>query len=138
MFDIGFWELLTIFVIGVVVVGPQKLPEVVKELYSFLGRIRRMYENAKNDLSRELELDEIKKAAQQADMSEHIKKINQSIMEAEQSGKDLLNSMRNEELGVRSEDNDDEITDAEEDWVNAELSEEKDATAIATERSKEK
>ena len=123
MFDIGFWELLTIFVIGVVVIGPQKLPEVVREIFAFLGRIRRMYENAKNDLSRELELDEIKKAAQQADMSEHIKKINQSIMEAEQSGKDLLNSMRNEELGVRSEDNDDEITDAEEDWVNAELSE---------------
>ena len=123
MFDIGFWELLTIFVIGVVVVGPQKLPEVVKEIYSFLGRIRRMYENAKNDLSRELELDEIKKAAQQADMSEHIKKINQAIMEAEQSGKDLLNSMRSEELGVRSEDNDEEIDDAEEDWVNAELSE---------------
>ena len=79
MFDIGFWELLTIFVIGVVVVGPQKLPEVVKDIYSFLGRIRRMYENAKNDLSRELELDEIKKAAQQADMSEHIKKISLSI-----------------------------------------------------------
>lgn len=138
MFDIGFWELLTIFVIGVVVVGPQKLPEVVKELYSFLGRIRRMYENAKNDLSRELELDEIKKAAQQADMSEHIKKINQSVLDMERSGKDLLRGMRSEELGVRSEDNDDEITDAEEDWVNAELSEEKDATAIATERSKEK
>ena len=133
MFDIGFWELLTIFVIGVVVVGPQKLPEVVKELYSFLGRIRRMYENAKNDLSRELELDEIKKAAQQADMSEHIKKINQSIMEAEQSGKDLLR-----QVSEKADDNDEEIDDAEEDWVNAELSEEKDATAIATERSKEK
>ena len=123
MFDIGFWELLTIFVIGVVVVGPQKLPEVVKELYSFLGRIRRMYENAKNDLSRELELDEIKKAAQQADMSEHIKKINRSVLDMERSGKDLLRGMRSEELGVRSEDNDDEITDAEEDWVNAELNE---------------
>lgn len=121
MFDIGFWELLTIFVIGVVVVGPQKLPEVVKELYSFLGRIRRMYENAKNDLSRELELDEIKKAAQQADMSEHIKKINQSIMEAEQSGKDLLRSVSSEKLAVSSDE--EEIDDAEEDWVNAELSE---------------
>ena len=121
MFDIGFWELLTIFVIGVVVVGPQKLPEVVKDIYSFLGRIRRMYENAKNDLSRELELDEIKKAAQQADMSEHIKKINQSIMEAEQSGKDLLRSVSSEKLAVSSDE--EEIDDAEEDWVNAELSE---------------
>jgi sec-independent protein translocase protein TatB len=42
MFDVGFWELVVIFVIGLLVLGPERLPKVAAQLGQWAGKARRM------------------------------------------------------------------------------------------------
>jgi sec-independent protein translocase protein TatB len=54
VFGMGWPEILMIGVVGVIVFGPDKLPEIAKQAGGFIRTLRRMAENAKNDLGREI------------------------------------------------------------------------------------
>jgi sec-independent protein translocase protein TatB len=59
MFDVGFPELVLIFVIALLVLGPQKLPKVAAEIGKWVGRARRTATQLRRQLEREIELSEI-------------------------------------------------------------------------------
>ena len=61
MFDIGFSELLVIAIVALIVIGPQQLPRVARTLGHLFGRMQRYVNDVKADITRELELDELKK-----------------------------------------------------------------------------
>lgn len=42
MFDVGFWELAVIFVVGLLVLGPERLPKVARQMGQWAGKARRM------------------------------------------------------------------------------------------------
>ena len=54
MFGMGWPEILMIGMVGVIVFGPDKLPDLAKQAGRFIRTVRRMAENAKNDLGREI------------------------------------------------------------------------------------
>jgi len=62
MFDIGFWELTTIAVIALLVIGPDKLPGVARTAGKWVGRARRFVGDVKSDIDREIKQEELKKA----------------------------------------------------------------------------
>lgn len=62
MFDIGFWELLLIAVVALIVVGPEKLPKVVRVCGLWIGRANASLQAVKNDIAKELRAEEIKQA----------------------------------------------------------------------------
>lgn len=59
MFDIGFWEFSLIAIVALVVVGPEKLPGMVRTGGQLLGRAKRTMRELKYDLEREAEFEEI-------------------------------------------------------------------------------
>lgn len=61
MFDFGFSELMLIAVVALVVIGPERLPAVARTLGHLFGRLQRYVNDVKADISREIELDELKK-----------------------------------------------------------------------------
>jgi len=61
MFDIGFSELLVIAVVALIVIGPERLPKVARTAGHLLGRLQRYVNDVKSDISREMELDELRK-----------------------------------------------------------------------------
>ena len=61
MFDIGFSELVIISLIALIVIGPKRLPTVARTLGHLAGRLRRYVDDVKADISREAELDELRK-----------------------------------------------------------------------------
>ncbi len=61
MFDVGFSELLVIGVVALLVIGPEKLPRVARTVGALMGRAQRYVNDVKADISREIELDELKK-----------------------------------------------------------------------------
>jgi sec-independent protein translocase protein TatB len=61
MFDIGFSELLLIAVVALIVIGPERLPKVARTLGHLFGRMQRYVNDVKADITREMELDELKK-----------------------------------------------------------------------------
>lgn len=61
MFDIGFTEIILIAVVGLIVIGPKRLPETVRFLGYWLGKVRRSVQGARQDMEREFGLDEIRR-----------------------------------------------------------------------------
>ena len=57
MSGIGFWELIILFLIGLIVLGPERLPRVANQLGSWLGQARRMTRVMKRQLEDELDLE---------------------------------------------------------------------------------
>lgn len=75
MFDIGFWELTTIAVIALLVIGPDKLPGVARTAGKWVGRARRFVGDVKSDIDRELKQEELKKALAEDAGLDEIKQI---------------------------------------------------------------
>jgi sec-independent protein translocase protein TatB len=61
MFDIGFSELLVIAIVALIVIGPERLPKVARTLGHLFGRMQRYVNDVKADITREMELDELRK-----------------------------------------------------------------------------
>jgi Tat protein translocase TatB subunit len=61
MFDIGPGELVLVVIIGLLVLGPQRLPKVAAEIGKWVGRARRTATQLRRQLEREIELSEIEK-----------------------------------------------------------------------------
>ena len=61
MFQVGFLEILLILVVGLFIVGPTRLPDVVKFVVKVYKKIQLSITNFKNDLESEIGTDEIKK-----------------------------------------------------------------------------
>ncbi|MBI5632069.1 MAG: twin-arginine translocase subunit TatB [Nitrospirae bacterium] len=57
MFDIGFQELIIIFVVALLVFGPNKLPELARTLGKWMAEIKRGVYIAKNQIENELNVD---------------------------------------------------------------------------------
>ena len=60
MFDMGFWELVVIGVVALVVIGPERLPKVARIAGLWLGRARRTLSSVQDEIRRELKADELK------------------------------------------------------------------------------
>jgi len=57
MFDIGFSEILVIFILALIVLGPEKLPRVVREVGRWVGRARAMARQFQEQLEEEVDVD---------------------------------------------------------------------------------
>ena len=53
----SFWEFLLICMIGLIVLGPKRLPQVANQVGTWIGHARRMTRTLKRQLEEELELE---------------------------------------------------------------------------------
>jgi len=60
MFDVGFFELLLIGIVALLVVGPERLPKVARTAGMWLGRGRRFVNSVKEDIDKEIKADELR------------------------------------------------------------------------------
>jgi sec-independent protein translocase protein TatB len=60
MFDIGFPELLMISVVALLVIGPEKLPETIRSISLWIGRLQRSFANIRQEIENEIGADEIR------------------------------------------------------------------------------
>lgn len=66
MFDIGFWELLLIFSIALIVLGPERLPTAARSVGRWTGRARAFVRNLTTELERETRKSEAAKSFAEA------------------------------------------------------------------------
>lgn len=55
MFDVGFWELVVLFGLGLMILGPERLPKVASQLGRWAGQARRMARNLTSQIKSEIE-----------------------------------------------------------------------------------
>jgi sec-independent protein translocase protein TatB len=65
VFDVGFSELILLFIIGLLVLGPEKLPQVANKLGSWVGQARRMTRMLKSQIEEELEFSKVRETVNQ-------------------------------------------------------------------------
>lgn len=109
MFDIGFWELMVIGVVGLIVIGPDRLPAVARKLGHWVGRTRRFVNNVRQDIDREIRQDELRQALERDASLDEIKTI---INDSRFTIEDEINSAKAEPV-VKARDtssNDESVT----------------------------
>ncbi len=98
MFDIGFGELALVFVIGLVVLGPERLPSAVRTVVGWIRALRSLASTVQNELSQELKLQELQdslKKVEQAskdNLTPELKASMDELREAADSMKRTFNS----------------------------------------------
>jgi len=84
--DMGFSEILFVAVIAIIVLGPDKLPDAMRDLGRLFMKLKRIWRDATSDIRRELELEEMK-----AEMQSYKKQL-----------EELQTKVNNEVDGVKS------------------------------------
>ncbi len=82
MFDIGFWELTLIGIMGLVVLGPERLPVAIRTIKGWVTGVRKFSDSVKSELTEELRIHELHanlKKAEQADMTNLSPEIAESV-----------------------------------------------------------
>lgn len=98
MFDIGFSELLLVLVIGLVVLGPERLPVAVRTVAGWIRTLRAMAASVQSELSQELKLQELQDSLKKAEesglknLTPEIKASMDELKEAAESMKQSINS----------------------------------------------
>jgi sec-independent protein translocase protein TatB len=72
MFDIGFSELVLIGIVALLVIGPERLPETIRTASLWLNRIRRGFNDIKQEVQQELHNDAVMRELRQT--GEQLKK----------------------------------------------------------------
>lgn len=104
MFDIAFTELIIIAVVALLVIGPEKLPKVARTLGSLVGRMQRYVTTVKQDIERELQMDELRKLQQDVQQGTQTVKneventIHSGLAEARQLTEDLAGQVKTVEV----------------------------------------
>ena len=65
MFDFGFWELVLVMIVALLVVGPKRLPELAARAGQAMGRLRRLAQQFRDNLQQELHTEELRKVLHQ-------------------------------------------------------------------------
>lgn len=92
MFDIGFWELVLISVVGLVVLGPERLPHAIRSVSKFIGAAKNMANSVKDELSHELKVQELQdnlRKAEKMGMEDLSPELRSSVEQLKQAAQDV-------------------------------------------------
>lgn len=92
MFDIGFSELVLVFIIGLVVLGPKRLPIAIRTVMGWVRTIRGLAANVQNELAQELKLQELQesiKKAEELNLSKLSPELEKTVADLKQSAEKM-------------------------------------------------
>jgi sec-independent protein translocase protein TatB len=100
MFDIGFAELLITAVLGLLILGPERLPGAIRTGSLWLGRLRRSFNDIRAEIEKEVGADEIRRQLHNesvlASLKETKNSINNDINHAGQQVSEIANQIHSE------------------------------------------
>ena len=108
MFDVSFGELVLVFVIGLIVLGPQRLPEAVKTVVGWIKTLRRLSATVQLELNKELKLQELQDSLRKAEES-GLKDISPEIQNSIDDLKRVATSLQNEINAAKQIDNTNDV-----------------------------
>ncbi|MDX1915509.1 MAG: Sec-independent protein translocase protein TatB [Methylophilus sp.] len=77
MFEISFSELMVVAVVALLVIGPEKLPQVARTIGALVGRLQRLMAQVKDEVNREVRFEELQKLQQE--VKEATTKVESSV-----------------------------------------------------------
>jgi len=99
MFEIGFPELMLIAVVGLLVIGPERLPEALRTLGLWFGRMRRSFTAVKAEIEKEIGMDEVRRQLHNEAIMDEMKRIERQVRSTVDDAQASLNE------GIQAADN---------------------------------
>lgn len=88
MFDISFGELLVCLVVILIVIGPERLPETVRTIALWIGRLKRSLRETRSEIERQIGADDIRRQLYNEEIMRSLEKtrteMNQGLQKIEQ------------------------------------------------------
>ena len=75
----GNFELLLILVVALLVIGPERLPETVRTLGLWFGRLRRSFLSIKTEIEKEVGMDDIRRQLHNEAVMEEMRRIESEV-----------------------------------------------------------
>ncbi len=94
MFDIGFWELAMIGIVALLVIGPERLPKVARVGGFWMGKARGYVSTMKQELDKELQMDELKKTMQAEKPIEEVSQLTEALHDEVRQASESLRRAR--------------------------------------------
>ncbi len=79
MLDIGFPELMLVAVVGLLVIGPERLPAALRTLGLWIGRLSRSFSSVKAEIEKEIGMDEVKRQLHNESIMAEMKRIEREV-----------------------------------------------------------
>ncbi|QOR37551.1 twin-arginine translocase subunit TatB [Billgrantia diversa] len=81
MFDIGFLELLILGIVGLLVLGPERLPKAARTVGLWVGKIKRTVSSMQREINSQLEAEELRQKLkeQQTKLDESLNKAKRDV-----------------------------------------------------------
>ncbi len=95
MFDIGFPELVLVAIVGLLVIGPERLPEALRTLGLWLGRMRRSFTSVKNEIEKEIGMDEVRRQLHNEAIMDEMKRIESEVRSTADDVRNTMNETAN-------------------------------------------
>lgn len=86
MFDIGFFELLVIGAVSLVIIGPERLPETARAVGLWIGRLKRSLRETRSELEKQLGADDIRRQLHNEEVMRSLESTRRQVQEAVQEG----------------------------------------------------
>ena len=93
MFDIGFSELVLLMLVGLVVLGPKRLPVAIRTVMGWVKTIRGLAANVQNELKQELKLQELQDSIKKAEQL-NLKQLSPDLSKTVEELKEQAQKMR--------------------------------------------
>ncbi|MBQ4859749.1 Sec-independent protein translocase protein TatB [Pseudoalteromonas agarivorans] len=93
----GMWELVVIFIVGLVVLGPERLPVAIRTVSKWIKTAKSMANSVKAEVSEELrvhELHENLKKAEQQELKDLSPELQQSVDELQKAAQSVTHSYK--------------------------------------------
>ena len=85
MFDIGFPEVVLLAIVGLLVIGPEKLPQAIRSMSLWIGRLQRGFVKLRRELENEIGTDEIKQQLHNEAIIQELQDTQQIIQDTQQT-----------------------------------------------------
>ena len=90
MFDIGFPELLVISLVALVVIGPNELPNTLRAISLWVGRLRRNFAKIRQELEKEIGADEIRAQLYNEEVMREIEESKETLTNTQKEVSELV------------------------------------------------
>ena len=104
MFDIGFSEIMVVAIISLIIMGPERLPETVRTITLWLGRLRQFISSARSELEDEVGVDEIRRQLRNEKIMRDLEKTKDELAGLAQDATDINQIDIKDELDGLTED----------------------------------
>jgi sec-independent protein translocase protein TatB len=76
---LGWQELLLVAVVALIVIGPERLPETLRTLGLWMGRLRRSFVSVKTEIEKEIGMDDIRRQLHNESVMAEMRKIEEEV-----------------------------------------------------------